>query len=194
MRSLDDLYFGWLLDNINDSGVTEGVSHLAGLLHRCEFHRRVGNDVNRAIDGVNLRKEFLYDLENEGFVASNTSTGFLDRECSWLEMLIALAKHLDFIYDGGVEGRMVEMITNLKLDHIAASQSYRSTTTLEFDQEVVYGVVSAVNKNQITKNGYGGLFPLKKRSNQDQRLVEIWEQQAAYFRERLEGGMWTSIM
>jgi hypothetical protein len=184
---LDRLYFEWLLTRLDPSGVREGVAYLCGLLHECPFRRRVGNDINRAKDGANLRKEFLIQMEDADF-DPHVTNALLDMECTWFEMLVALSIGLDFLYDGGVEENFIELITNLELDAlIRVGGPTRSEMMEEYDQRLVDVATSNVDKNKIDENGNGGLFPLKKDNHPDQRGVEIWDQHAAYFREKLEG-------
>lgn len=191
MIDLEDLYFDWMMTRINQDGVTEGVAYLCGLLHNCEFTRRVGNDINRAQDGMNLRRDFLHQFEEARF-DPNVTNNLMEQECSWLEMLIPLAEQLDFLYEGGVEGRFVELISNLELDELAVHEPYRPVEIIESDQHLVGVITNTVNESRFNRYGHGGIFPLRKRGNPDQREVEIWDQQAAYFRERLEGVLWTS--
>lgn len=193
MVDLEDLYFEWLLTRIDPEGVREGVAYLCSLLHECPFRRRVGNDVNRAVNGANLRKEFLTQYEDAGF-DPHVTNALLDEECSWLEMLIALSRDLDYLYDGGIEGRFLELITNMKLDALIRFVPNRSEMMEEYDEHLVHTVTNDININNIDRYGHGGLFPLKKRNHPDQREVEIWDQHAAYFSERLEeeGVLWTS--
>jgi hypothetical protein len=184
---LDRLYFEWLLTRLDPSGVREGVAYLCGLLHECPFRRRVGNDINRAKDGANLRKEFLIQMEDADF-DPHVTNALLDMECTWFEMLVALSIGLDFLYDGGVEENFIELITNLELDAlIRVGGPTRSEMMEEYDQRLVDVATSNVDKNKIDENGNGGLFPLKKDNHPDQRGVEIWDQHAAYFREKREG-------
>lgn len=186
MIDLDVLYFEWLLTCLDPDGVLEGVAYVGDLLHNCEFTRRVGNDVNRAIDGANLRKEFLSQFADANFDAHVTNE-LMMKECSWFEMLVALSRHLDFTYDGGVENRFIELITNLALDPMLQYGPGRPEHMREYDQRFVDVVTDDVDNNRFDKDGHGGLFPLAKNDHPDQRLVEIWDQHAAYFRERLEG-------
>lgn len=185
---VEGLYFEWLLTSLHPDGVVEGVANAAHLLHNCEFHRRVGNDINRAADGANLRKEFLVEYE-EIDVGPNVTNDFLMQECSWFEMLVALSRHLDYLYEGGVEGRFIELITNLHLDSLLA---FSNGDGRNIDQLLVDRATSKVDDSQFDRDGHGGLFPLTKAGHPDQRRVEIWDQHAAYFRERLEGVLWTS--
>lgn len=195
MIPLEDLYFEWLLTKLDPDGVTEGVHHVCDLLHNCPFHRRVGNDINRAEDGMALRKDFLREYESNSEnvpLMQSAVDDLLGEECSWLEMLIALATHLDYIYEGGVQGRFSELLNNMRLGQLAAYSPMRSSSSRNFDQRLVNTATSAIDRNRFTRNGHGGMFPLHKRGHQDQREVEIWEQAAAYFRETYEGVLWTS--
>ena len=191
MIALEDLYFEWLLSCIDSNGVEEGVVHVCGLLHNCEFRRRVGNDINRAVDGADLRKEFLAYYKEATF-NQNEIDSLLMKECSWLEMLIPLVIHLDYLYEGGVKGRFIELLDNMRLSHLCEYSSRRTRASTESDQQLVDNVTSAIDNNKITVNGHGGLFPLRKRGHDNQKEVEIWNQQSSYFNERLEGAMWTS--
>lgn len=186
MIDLDYLYFQWLLTCLDPDGALEGVAYVSDLLHNCEFTRRVGNDVNRAVDGANLRKEFLSQFSEADF-GENVTNDLMMKECSWLEMLVALARDLDYAYDGGVENRFIELITNLTLDPMLDHGPGRSDTMREYDQRFVDIATSNVDHNRFDKDGHGGLFPLEKSGHPDQREVEIWDQHAAYFNERLKG-------
>lgn len=188
MINLEDLYFEWLLTKLDPDGVTEEVAYVCDLLHRHDFLRRVGLDINRAADGAALRKEFLLQM-SELNLSPHLSNDFLMQECTWLEMLIALAIRLDFMYEGGVEGRFTEMIDNLGLGDMITFSHSRSRRD---DEELVAQVTSDVDNNRFDRDGRGGIFPLRKSGHSDQRRVEIWDQHAAYFREKLEGVLWTS--
>lgn len=183
MIDLEDLYFEWLLGRLDPDGVTEGVAYLCGLLHNCEFHRRVGNDINRAIDGANLRKEFLSEFEEANF-DPHVTNNLMAQECSWFEMLVALSRSLDYLYDGGVGGRFIELISNLGLDELAIHYPSRSKAQVVKDQREVDIVTNEVDHSLFEANGQGGLFPLRRRDHSDQRKLELWDQAGSYFNER----------
>lgn len=191
MIDLDGLYFDWLLSCLNPDGVTEGTAHVSFLLHNCDFLRRVGNDINRAVDGANLRKEFIAALDEAG-ISPHVTNDFMMQECSWLEMLVALARNLDYLYEGSVEGRFLELVENMGLGVLLDFNPRAGRATRQYDQHLVDFVTNKIDDNRFDRNGHGGLFPLKKAGHPNQREVEIWEQHAAYFRERLEGVLWTS--
>lgn len=191
MNEVEELYFEWLLRRLDPDGVSEGWAHLCRLLHNCEFRRRVGLDINRAKEGADLRKEFI--SQTEGLPIHHEAVNdLLDSECSWLEMLIALAEALDYLYDGGVDNRFFEMIRNLQLDSIAIYKPHHNARMRAIDQRVVAQACSDVDLNRIDEHGQGGIFPLTGYDHRDQRSAEIWDQHAAYFREKLKGVLWTS--
>lgn len=191
MIDVDSVYFEWLLTQIDSEGVQEGVAHLCGLLHNCDFTRRVGRDFNRAQDGTELRQEFLRQFSDIR-IDPHTSNAMMDVECSWLEMLIGLARRLDYLYDGGVESRFLEMIENMKLGPLMEWNPRRTRDAHIRDQERVDEVTDMINDSQFDEHGHGGLFPLQTPNHSDQRRAEIWEQHSAYFNERFEGVLWTS--
>lgn len=186
MIDIDVLYFEWLLTCLDSEGALEGVAFVGDLLHNCDFKRRVGNDINRAVDGANLRKEFLTQFEDLELDPRLTND-FMMKECSWFEMLVALARALDFLYEGGVEGRFIELVKNMALGPMLRHGPDRSVRMRNYDQQTVYIATDDIDGNRFTKDGHGGLFPLHKVGHSDQREAEIWDQHAAYFHERLEG-------
>jgi hypothetical protein len=189
VNDLEDFYFEWLLRRIDPEGLREGVIYICSLLHNCVFRRRVGRDINFAVDGAGLRKLFLHDEEDYD---PDEAEDLLMRECSWFEMLVVLADKLDYLYDGGVEGRFLELTSNMGLDPLLAPNIHKSKRMETFDQGFVNIATSRIDNNRFDRNGRGGLFPLNHQPYQDQREVEIWLQHAAYFNERLEGVLWTS--
>lgn len=189
-ETIEDDYFEWLLLELDPRGVSNGVVYVSSLLHNCTFRRRVGYDENRAVNGTILRREFLES--EEGNYDPEEIEDLKAQECTWLEMLIALCRQLDFMYGGSVQGRFLELTGNMGLEPLFHPAPYRSRRTEEFDQGFVNVATSKVDDNRFDRQGRGGMFPLKYPVVLDQREVEIWEQHNAYFRERLEGVLWTS--
>lgn len=192
MIDVDTLYFKWLME-VELDDASPALQRLCWMLHQNVFQRRVGHDVNRAVDGVNLRRAFV-DAHLEAEIAPSVTNDLMEIECSWLEMLIAMAKHMDYYYDGGVQSRFIELARNLDLLIVIMDPSTPAySAAWAIDQMHVDTVTSRVDASRFESNGQGGLFPLSgANQHPDQREVEIWEQHAAYFRERLEGVVWTS--
>lgn len=191
MIDVDKLYFKWLLDRLDADSVQ--LERACFLLHGIPFNRRVGNDKNRASYGVNLRSWFFEEFA-EAEIDPHVSNDLMARECSWFEMLSAFAESLDYLYEGGVPERLEEMLRNMGLGDVLdiSEEMVERGIYDHIDERRVIEAVERVTHNQFDSDGHGGLFPLTKNDHPDQRGVEIWEQQAAYFRERLEGVMWTS--
>lgn len=190
MIDIDRLYFEWLLkrleSDVEDSAL--GLAKLCWLLYHMAFDRRVGLDVNRALDGLALRQQFVTDYEDADIEPSITNGLLLEDSCTWLEMLISLAEHIDYLYEGGVRGRFLEMCHNAGFGIVLLTDGDHS----EYEVRLVEGVLDNINNSRFEYNGSGGLFPLTKPGHPDQRGVEIWAQADAYFSERLEGVLWTS--
>lgn len=184
MVGIHDLYFKWLMDLLGDTNAP--FERLCLMLGQNVFQRRVGNDVNRASDGLSLRRHFL-DEFSDARIDPRVSNAFMDLECSWLEMLVALADRLDYNYDGGIKERFIEMIYNLGLEKLlqTSTAQINSAAYDEIDQQLVDSATNRVDNNLIDRNGYGGLFPLERSGHPDQREVEIWAQHAAYFSENM---------
>lgn len=186
---VDDLYFKWLIDQLEQP--TESLIRVCRMLHNNTFTRDVGNDENRAAEGIRLRHRFLEEFSDARIDPRTSNILLLENQCSWLEMLIALSESLDYLYEGGTQERLLELIDNLGLSSVL--ESPEDGRYDEIDQDFVDAATARVDNNLFDRYGNGGLFPLQAEDNPDQREVEIWVQHAAYFREKLEGVVWTSI-
>lgn len=172
-------YFEWLCELIHADQGDKSWWILMKDLHNKKFYSLIPHDENRAFDGLELREDYLRELWYPKYYE-------IDGECSVLEMLIGLARRIDYEtvdpYTDDQDDKTVywfwEMIDNLGL--------------LMFDDEsyVEYGGMYQVNKilknfveRRYSRNGKGGLFPLN-HSGKDQRRVEIWYQMSAYLNER----------
>ena len=184
MGTIDVAYFGWMMDHFENPSV--GLERVCALLHNVEFERRVGRDENRAADGLSIREAYL---DNHSGVDPREIETFASRPCSWFEMLYALCDHANFIYETGLQPIFMELIDNLGLTGMLIDPDHRYD---EMDQDIVLLTVRRVDENLFEPDGSGGLFPLYKSGVSDQRGLELWDQMAAYFREKLEGVLWTS--
>jgi hypothetical protein len=189
ITDVDDLYFKWLMDQMGNPD--DHLVRLCWMLHNNAFTRNVGNDVNRATEGIRLRHRFASDMIDANIDPRKMNLMMLDEHCSWFEMLFALSEALDYLYEGGVQDRLLELVDNMGLSIVLTSPLNGRYD--ELDQEIVDTATTRVDNNLFEPNGYGGLFPLQSSDHPDQREVEIWVQHAAYFREKLEGVVWTSI-
>lgn len=173
-------YFTWLCELIHIDQMETSYLNLARDLHHRKFYSLVDHDENRARDGQELRENYLREINYPKYVD-------IEGDCSILEMLIALAKRMDFEtsnpfdLDGSVDRTTFwfwEMIDNLGLINFSDDVYYQ------------YGGVNKVDKildrfiqRKYAKDGSGGLFPLEYPPC-DQRNVEIWYQMNSYLSER----------
>ena len=182
--TLREEYFSWLYRQVGNQRPTR--MKLCRELHDIKFRWFIENDDNRFEDGLNLRREYI---EQEGLDEDHLEVkGFLKGDCTFLEMMIGLAKRMnDLSYDFNPSKDLtskwfVEMLENLRLDNLTdnASTSY----TFYTDQiELIRSVTETVMDRTYDWYGRGGLFPLKRKPPQDQSKTEIWYQLMLYLGE-----------
>ena len=178
-KPLDERYFEWLYKMIGAvSNPNPDRSHwqLAKVLFKTKFLYFIPNDNNRALDGVDLREEFLDQHPGIDFTVD-----WLEMDCSMLEMMIAIAKRADFESDsgtmlGGVGGWFWKLMDNIDLS------KYTDSNFTDDSLEEIIRVLDRINDRKYKTNGRGGLFPLR-RTTEDQRYVELWYQLSAYLLE-----------
>ena len=166
-------YYQWLLEKID--GFKEpfyNYSLLLKELHSIPFEWSIDRDGNRAIDGEQLRWEFM-DEHNIPDIFYKDGIG-----CSVLEMLVSLSVRCDLEIMGVSGENLIArwfwiMIDNLDL--MRCSDDH-------FSGEYVRQQVKIWLNRVFDRNGNGSPFPLK-RAKYDQRKVEIWAQMCGYLSE-----------
>lgn len=123
-------------------------------------------DENRIADAAQLRKEFT-GLEREERFSPGVSI---------LELLIGLARRMDFMIDWPVHSCFALFLENLNLD-VFDDDACPPIPLRHIDH-----VLARFSNRTYKSDGRGGLFPLQ-RPEQDQRDVELWYQMAAYMTE-----------
>lgn len=170
--ALNKEYFVWLYDIVCKNRLSDSISYrkLLTHLHDTEFRYIVPRDRNRAEDGVDLRHRFVcekgYDWGLERY---------LDKQCSVLEMMIALAIRCEELMDdpdiGNRTGQWFwAMLKSLDLGHMS---DYR------YDRRIVETNINRMLNRDYEPNGKGGLFTLKHCVN-DLREAELWHQLCWY--------------
>lgn len=179
---LEEAYFVWLSSHVVgiEGGRLGGYAMLLRVLHHTPFRYVVANDENRAMDGAYLREDFT-----EAHVEYKPDAEWMNLECSYLEMLVALCKIADFESDpgavpDGVSGWFWIIMGNLGLDIYA--DALFGDDNAEALEEGIADVLWTVTERQYERNGRGGMFPMR-RQRRDQRRLEIWEQLSAYLLE-----------
>lgn len=174
LRSPEDFdyrgYFEWLCQKVNgDKSPYDNFHLLLGELHSESFSWVLDRDRNRALDGIDLRQQYA-DIYGE-----DVTQEVMNIPCTVLEMLVALSIDIDDQIMGQPGGPQYGrwfwmMIDNL---HLYSQDDSR------FDRTYVSSRLSDFMYRRISKNGEGGLFPMK-HAWEDQRMVEIWQQAADY--------------
>lgn len=177
-RSLDELYFEWLIDYIGYG--RHSVDHpertyqsLMMQMFQTAFDDSVPNDYNRSLDGKDLRNEFLASTK------LTPTKEWLDLDCSIFEMLVGLARRMEFNTDLPPNQSFGIFMSNLELVSCNDSKYSRGVA------ESVQHILDRLNDRSYDYNGRGGLFPLSDPRS-DQRGVEIWYQMSAYLLENFE--------
>lgn len=163
--TLDDQYLSWLYLQVGGRSLRDPArTHwkLLRQLYSKEFVWFVPNDDNRAEDGRALRAEFL-----ESQVIFDAKPDWVDLGCSFLELLVGLARRLSFEADGSSRAWFWHLVKTLGL--------LSCTDATPCREEYVSQVVDTVIWRTYEPNGEGGLFPMRHTEN-DQRKVEIWYQ------------------
>lgn len=176
---LDEAYFVWLYSQVGSVKLrNKAKSHwkLLRLLFTKEFVWSLEGDDNRAVDGTDLRRQFLDDLdEQECAKYLRQDPTWLDQPCSLLEMLLALAFKLAWESDGVTQSEWFWRL----IDNVALTDC---TDADPPSKEMVDRVFDKIINREYADNGAGGLFPLQ-RPHEDQREVELWYQAQAYLLE-----------
>lgn len=166
--TLDDLYLTWLYSRVGDVKVrnkSRTYWSLLTQLYSKKFVWLIPNDDNRVQDGLDLRQEFLVDT------GLDYDAHWVGSDCSFLEMMIALSRRLAFEGEGHPPVWFWHLIRNLGLHEFTDRSMYNHSEVDERIDIVIWRLYEP--------NGRGGLFPLR-RSNHDQREVEIWYQMNEY--------------
>lgn len=169
---LEERYFHWLYNKAarsRETNPSKSYWELFYILHTTPFEWFIPNDDNRAVDGIDLRYEYLG--------AEMANNDWLEEECSMLEMIISLSRRLSFEISEPTDVCFWYILSNLGIDR-------EFNDTVEGVRKVanVRDILETVVRRTYDYDGTGGLFPLIN-PKQDQREVEIWYQMSAYLAE-----------
>lgn len=172
-------YFEWMYQLVCGNVKNASYRKLLCQLYDTVFDYSLAMDGNRAEDGIDLRYRFGYEHNLEGSVIASCLD---DKECSVLEMMVALAIRCEeHIMDnpdiGDRTGQwFMNMIKNLGLIEM---------TDDHFTREYVAQILTRFLDRKYERNGDGGLFTVN-HDRIDMRSVEIWYQAMWYFDEVLK--------
>lgn len=166
---LENLYFNWLCAKVvfNENPAPSNTYwRLLRTLHNTEFVWLLSGDDNRAEDGLELRREFILQVDAPDYPEWRRNPG-----CSMLEMFIAFSRRAEFISSVPATEWFWEFMKNLGLEDF--NDAYLNNT------EIIDDILDTFIWRTYDYNSSGGLFPLNK-ADKDQREVELWYQFANY--------------
>lgn len=174
-----NMYISWLYDQVFPvKRKKEEYWYLFVKLFNITFYWSVPNDDNRGYDGLQLRSD--WSLANFGFI----TTDWIDKECTVLEMLVALAFRMEDVLENPdrpsrVRDWFILLISNLGLKE-CTDENYSPTNELLIEKNI-----DKMLSRKYDREGNGGLFPIDT-SVQDQRKVEIWYQMMKYINDSFD--------
>lgn len=163
-------YFDWLYNYVCKGRGNVSYRKLFMLLHDIEFTFYIRNDVNRAIDGTDLRYRYAIIIDDESVM------DILDEPCTVLEMILALAIRCeenimdDTSYGDRTSQWFWNMLSNLGISNM---------TDDKFDRKVATEKIYDFLERRHEPDGKGGLFYIRG-CKEDLRDVEIWTQLCWY--------------
>lgn len=169
--NIKEEYFEWMFELVCAGRYARAISYrrLMEYLHSIEFTYIIPNDANRAEDGIDLRRRFVYERDLDDYIFNPKVT--LGEYCSVLEMMIALSIKIETFMDdpriGNRTGQWFwKMITNLGLG---------SMNDNKFDKNTAKDIIETFLDREYEPDGRGGLFMIRD-CEYDLRDVEIWIQ------------------
>lgn len=167
-------YFEWLCNIVCDSFSKQAsYGNLLAYLHSVSYEYSLPMDENRAEDGIGMRYRFartkvpisnVWDIMYE-----------LERECSMLEMMVALAVRCEEWMDDTSYGDR----TGQWFWQMVISLGLGGMTNACFDMDVVEPAITRFLDRAYEPNGKGGLFTINN-CPRDLRKVQIWYQMCWY--------------
>lgn len=169
---LDD-YFQWLIEQIKAHSQRRcNYLSLLKTLFETDFIYIIERDKNRAGDGVDLREEYMGDVEYDWYYED------YKHPCSVLEMLVALSLRCERTITGEVDNDHPEKMFWLMIDNLGLG----NMTDDVFDIRETRQILNRWLTRKYKRDGRGGLFPLRKPF-EDQRKLDIWSQLLSYVNE-----------
>ena len=171
-----DVYFWWLYDMIKGSYYTELLKELYDIPFNVP---RFDIDKSREVDGLNLRKEFSE--------ATKYSFDIHERPCSFLEMLIAMAKKLDndVLFETKYGDRTLDWFW-MFIELLELSQATDDHWNYSW-KKYVDSKCEIVKTRQYQRDGKGGMFYIPWRE-EDMRGESLWRQLMWYVDENVRNG------
>ncbi len=174
-------YFEWMYHLVGNNNTQQrnklSYRKLLYFLNTVSFIPIMEMDDNRRIDGIDFRYRFGY----ENGYSDSIIERYLTKECSVLEMMIALSSRVeDNITDNYMFGNRTgqwfwSMIVSLGLNEMKDEN---------FNEQYCREVIDNFLTRNYAANGRGGLFTVEN-PHDDMRSVDIWCQFMWYLDENL---------
>ena len=177
----NDEYFLWLCGKINVSPTGKLPYHqLAKALYSVQYAPGRDNmDMNRALDGLYLRSEFIQKFGEAGSAGNRGN-------CTFLEMLIGLARRMAFLMESEEKPkRIVEFFWKMLENMGLTDFSDLRFAALNGDRVVAKATDYVISK-RYGPDGKGGLFPVN-HPQKDMRQLDLWYQMHAWLSENYGG-------
>ncbi len=179
-NELKEQYFNWLYGLVYpwDKNVSDDYRNtkLLKFLFDTPFYSPIEMDGNRVSDGLSLRTEFG---DKFGYEDRDIIIYLDDRDCSVLELMIALAIRCEkqIMYDVAYGDRTAQWFKKM-----ISSLGLNGMNNRQFDEYYVSQVIDRFLNHDYEPDGRGSLFALSNPSR-DMRNVEIWSQLCEYLNE-----------
>ena len=181
-------YFKWLYSLVGlETKQYSKYWRLLENLYSHEYTWYVDNDVNRAMDGINLRQIFC---RTYGYDYSEIDPIVFERPCTFLEMLIGLARRIDsdIMWDPEAGDRTSYWFWMMLRNAGFIDASGRLNSDEYFDAESMVEVAEKVDfivNRRYDSRGNGGLFQVEYLPDgRDFRDMELWYQMQFCMNER----------
>lgn len=168
-------YFNWILEQITTPEIRDEYDKLFRVLDDIEFTWINEYDENRAADGIDLRSKFGEYMGYSYYIWHDA----LDRPCSLLEMMAALAIRCE---DSIMGDEDFGDRTDVWFWNMVSTMGLEDETDDNIDELYVRGRCLRVLKRDYAPDGFGGFFYIPGRN--DMREVEIWYQLNYWLNEK----------
>lgn len=169
-------YYHWLTETVANKH-SKKYKNLLSDLYAEEFTVIIDRDVNRAIDGTNLRFQYADEYSYMDIM------DILEMPCSVLEMMVALALRFKNStlngYNYNASDIFWEMIKNMGLD---------DQTDSNYSTDVVLDAIDILVEREYDSDGSGGGLFIVKDPRHDMRDTELWFQINWYYAPKIQKG------
>lgn len=173
---INEEYFNWMLDFVYDRNSYVSYMKLFSYLYSREFQWKIPMDENRSDDGEALRWRFRAETNCDPKLVSLYLD---DRECSVLELMIALAIRCEthLMSDPEYGDRTSQWFWNMLIN-----LGFAKMDDEHFDEAEANDILQRFMLRRYDRNGRGGLFVCSD-PNVDMRELEIWKQMNLYIND-----------